>query len=175
MFVNANVFMNVWGCDPEANFDPFWFFFDCLISNIAGKKVWINHYKVGETITTGKKITITDEAFTVLAIQNYWPSWFGDARGTKTSALWTDSRQGNSQYMGWHADAYTRFDLLCRTIQKQRHSAQSKRLEVVFQRTATEEYATMGGKAKARAECLQPTMKVFNELNDNEVMNVAAV
>ena len=42
-------------------------------------------------------------------------------------------------------------------------------------RTATEEYATMGGKAKARAECQQPTVKVFNELNDNEVMNVAAV
>ena len=77
--------------------------------------------------------------------------------------------------MGWHADAYKRFDLLCRTIQTQRKSTQSKRLEVIFQRTATKEYATMGGKAKARAECQQPTVKVFNELNESEVLNVAAV
>jgi hypothetical protein len=146
-----------------------------LISSIAGKKVWVNHYKVGELITTGRKITITDEAFTVLAIQNYWPSWFGDARGAKQSALWTDSRQGNSQYMGWHEDAYSRFDNLCRSVQQQRNSTQSKRLEVVFQRKATEEYATMGGRARARAQRQEPTVKVFNELNNNEVMNVAAV
>jgi hypothetical protein len=146
-----------------------------LIASIAGKKVWVNHHKVGELITTGRKITITDEAFTVLAIQNYWPSWFGDARGAKQSALWTDSRQGNSQYMGWHEDAYTRFDILCRTIQQQRNSAQSKRLEVTFQRKATEEYATMGGRARARSQRQEPTVKVFNELNTNTVMNVTAV
>jgi hypothetical protein len=135
----------------------------------------VNHSKVGEPITTGKKITITDEAFTVLAIQNYWPTWFGDSRGSKQAALWTDSRQGNSQYMGWHEDAYTRFDIICRTIQGQRNSAQSKRLEVVFQQKATAEYATMGGRARARAQRQEPTVRVFNELNSNDSLNVAAV
>jgi hypothetical protein len=147
-----------------------------LIATIAGKKVWVNHHKVGERITTGRKITVTDEAFTVLAIQNYWPAWFGDTRGVKSSALWTDSRQGNSQYMGWHDDAYTRFDLICRTIKSQHTSEQSKQLEIAFQQKATEEYATMGGRARARAQRQEPTVRVFNELNeDDDIMNVAAV
>ncbi len=169
--------MNVRGCDPEANFDPFWIFFDRLIAAIAGKKVWVNHHKVGERITTGRKITITDEAFTVLAIQNYWPTWFGDPRGAKQPALWTDSRQGNSQYMGWHEDAYSRFDIICRNIQRQRNSPQSKQLEIAFQQKATAEYATMGGRARARSQRHEPTVRVFNELNNNDEdeMNMAAV
>jgi hypothetical protein len=146
-----------------------------LISSIAGKKLWVNHDKVGERITKGKKITITDEAFTVLAIQNYWPTWFGDMRGGKQSALWTDSRQGNTQYMGWHEDAYSRFDILCRNIQKQRNSPQSKQLETVFQQKATKEYATLGGRARARAQRQEPTVRVFNELNNNDTMHVEAV
>jgi hypothetical protein len=167
--------LNVRACDPVANFDPFWFFFDRLISCIAGKKVWVNHDKVGEHITAGRKITITDEAFTVLAIQNYWPTWFGDSRGERQPALWTDSRQGNSQYMGWHEDAYSRFDIICRKIQKQRNSAQSKQLEAVFQQKATKEYASMGGRSRARAQRQEPTVRVFNELNNNEVANIEAV
>lgn len=135
----------------------------------------MNHDKVGEHITAGRKITITDEAFTVLAIQNYWPTWFGDSRGERQSALWTDSRQGNSQYMGWHEDAYSRFDIICRKIQKQRNSAQSKQLEAVFQQKATKEYASMGGRSRARAQRQEPTVRVFNELNNNEVANIEAV
>ncbi len=60
-------------CNAEENFEPFWLFFDRLVATIAGKKVWTNRDKVGEPIATGGKITIVDEAFTVLAIQNYWP------------------------------------------------------------------------------------------------------
>jgi hypothetical protein len=167
--------MNVRSCDHKANFEPFWVFFDRLIASVAGKKVWMNRNKVGEPISTGKKISITDEAFTILAIQNYWPTWFGDPLGVKTPALWTDSRQGNSQYMGWHEDAYTRFDLLCRNIQIQRGSSQSKDLEASFQQKATKEYATMRGRARARGQQQEPSVRVFNELNNNELNHFTAV
>jgi hypothetical protein len=61
------------------NFQPFWLFFDHLIaSNVAGKKVWTSHKKVGEPTTKGNKIFIVDEAFTILAIQNYWSKWFSN-------------------------------------------------------------------------------------------------
>ena len=72
--------------------------------------------------------------------------------------------------MGWHEAAYTRFDLICRRIQQQRSSLHSKQLEQRSQQKALEEYATMRGGSRARARLQEPTVKVFNELN-----NVAAV
>ena len=169
IYENPAIFTNVRACDSTANFQPFWLFFDRLIASVAGKKIWTNRDKVGQPITKGNKISIVDEAFTILAIQNYWPKWFSE-HGLKEPAKWTDSRQGNSQYMGWHEDAYTRFDLICRRIQQQRSSLHSKQLEQRFQQKALEEYATMRGGSRARARLQEPTVKVFNELN-----NVAAV
>jgi hypothetical protein len=72
--------------------------------------------------------------------------------------------------MGWHEDAYTRFDYICRRTQQQRSSPHSTQLELRFQKKALEEYATMRGGARARARLQEPTVRVFNELN-----NVAAV
>jgi hypothetical protein len=76
----------------------------------------------------GGKITIVDEAFTILAIQNYWPKWFSTT-GVPAPAKWTDLRQCNAQYMGWHKDAYSRFDLICRRIKHQHETEQSKDLD----------------------------------------------
>ncbi len=150
-------------CDDADNFEAFWLFFDRLVANIAGKKVWTNRDKVGEPITLGGKITIVDEAFTILAIQNYWPKWFSNT-GVPEKALWTDSRQGNAQYMGWDDQAYSRFDTLCRRIQMQRQTAHSKHLEQRFQQKATFEYATMGGRKGNRQGRTEPSIVVFNEL-----------
>jgi hypothetical protein len=75
MYASPKVFCTVRACDVEENFEPFWLFFDRLVATIAGKKIWTNS-EVGVPITTGGKITIVNKAFTVLAIQNYWPKWF---------------------------------------------------------------------------------------------------
>jgi hypothetical protein len=72
--------------------------------------------------------------------------------------------------MGWHEDAYTPFDLICRRTQQQCSSIHSTQLELRFQKKALEEYATMQGGVCARACLQEPTVRVFNELN-----NVAAV
>jgi hypothetical protein len=151
-------------CDVTDNFEPFWLFFDRLIACVAGKKIWTNRDKVGEPITKGNKVTIVDEAFTILAIQNYWPKWFGH-NGKKSPAKWTDSRQGNSQYMGWDDEAYKRFDLICLRIQQQRSTIQSQQLEIRFQEKASEEYATMRGGCRSRKHRQEPTVIVFNEIN----------
>jgi hypothetical protein len=142
IYENPDIFTNVCVCDETANFEPFWLFFDCLIASVAGKKIWTNHDKVGRPITKGNKISIVDEAFTILAIQNYWPKWLSK-HGLKEPAEWTHSRQGNSQYMGWHEDAYTWFDLISRRTQQQCSSIHSTQLELCSQKKALEEYATM--------------------------------
>jgi hypothetical protein len=101
-----------------------------------------------------------------LAIQNYWLKWFSN-QGFKEPAKWAASCQGNSQYMGWHEDAYKWFDLICQWIQQQHSTIQSKQLELHFQQQASEEYATMQGGAHARTQQQEPTMKVFNELSNS--------
>jgi hypothetical protein len=169
MYVSPKVFYNVRSCDAEDNFEPFWLFFDRLVATIAGKKIWTNRDKVGVPITTGGKITIVDEAFTILAIQNYWPKWFSTT-GVPSPAKWTDSRQGNSQYMGWHEEAYSRFDQICHRIKQQRATLRSKHLELTFQQHATTEYATRRGGTRARAQRQEPSIVVFNELaNDSNI------
>ncbi len=163
------VFCNVRACDATDNFEPFWIFFDRLVANIAGKKVWTNRDKVGVPITMGGKITIVDEAFTILAIQNYWPKWFSTT-GVRAPAKWTDSCQGNAQYMGWHEDAYSRFDQICRHIKHQRQTVESTDLKLAFQQKATTEYATRQGGTRARSKRQEPSIVVFNELaNGNQV------
>ena len=162
--------MNVRQCHAEANFEPFWIFFDRLVANVAGKKTWTNRDKVGEPISIGGKITIVDEAFTVLALENYWPKWFSTT-GLREPAKWTDSRQGNSQYMGWHEDAYLRFDQLCRLVQQQRATVESKNLELTFQNKATLEYATMRG-GRSRLQRHEPAMVVFNEVASSNYSGV---
>ena len=164
VYTSSNVFCNVRStCDAMENFEAFWLFFDRLVANIAGKKAWRNRDKVGEAITTGGRITIVDEAFTILALQNYWPKWFSTT-GVPGRATWTDSRQGNAQYMGWEDAAYTRFDTICHRIQAQRETTHSKNLEQTFQEKATLEYATLRGGTRARNRHTEPSRKVFNEL-----------
>ena len=150
VYTLSNVFLNVRGtCDATDNFEAFWIFFDRLVANIAGKKSWRNRDKVGESITTGGRIIIVNEAFTILALQNYWPKWFSNM-GVCDRAQWTDSRQGNGQYMGWDDAAYTRFDTICHRIQVQCETHKSKNLELTFQQKATLEYATLWGGSRAR-------------------------
>jgi hypothetical protein len=66
MYVSPKVFYNIQACDAEDNFEPFWLFFDHLVATIAGKKIWTSRDKVGVPITTGGKITIVNEAFTMV-------------------------------------------------------------------------------------------------------------
>jgi hypothetical protein len=81
-------------------------------------------------------VTITDEAFTIVALKNYWGWWFHNQ-----PAQWTDSRQGNQQFMGWSDEAYDCYDEACKLIAKQRGAVASKGLEREFKIQARDMYA----------------------------------
>jgi hypothetical protein len=73
-------------------------------------------------------VTITDVAFTILALENYWDRWFHEK-----TAEWTDSCHGNQPFMGWSNEAYNCYDDICRSIKKQRDTpAVSQNLEKSF-------------------------------------------
>jgi hypothetical protein len=92
--------------------------------------------KIANTITDSGCVTITDEAFTTLALENYWGRWFH-----QEPAQWTDSQRGNQQFKGWSDEAYNRYDAACKLIAKQRGTVASKGLEKEFKIRARDTYA----------------------------------
>jgi hypothetical protein len=95
---------------------------------VAGQKVWTQGEKANKLILEAKKVvSVLDEVFTVLALKNYWKRW-----NNTEMAIWTDSRVGNYQYMGWADATYVQFDGLCKQIREQRRRASNMKLEQVY-------------------------------------------
>jgi hypothetical protein len=103
---------------------------------VARVKVWSVKAKIANTINDGGCVTITDEAFTMLALENYWGRWFH-----QEPAQWTDSRCGKQQLMGWSDEAYDCYDAACKLIAKQWGTVASKGLEKEFKIQARDTYA----------------------------------
>ena len=146
------------GVDIEMDFAPFWTFFDKFVPCIVGVKVWSVKVKIAKTITESGCVTITDEAFTQMALKNYWGRWF-----QQQTAKWTDSRRGNQQYMGWSDEAYERDDDLCRRIKKQRGTQSSKALEHKFRTKARDDYAN-GRVVSCTNTSREQQWEIFDEL-----------
>lgn len=138
--------------------DQCWCFFDVLVPCIAGKKIWTNQRKMAERITESNCVTVVDEAFTVLCIENYWNKW---VNGGVT--MWTQSRSGNIGYMGWDKEAYARFVVLCKHIKEERLSEVSMDIEVQFREQAIKVYKGCNVLRKKRGGEDIPT---FDELDD---------
>jgi hypothetical protein len=62
--------------DPERNIEAFCFFND-LVPCVAGWKVWTQSEKANKLISEAKMVLVLvlDEAFTILALKNYWKRW----------------------------------------------------------------------------------------------------
>ena len=104
-----------------------------MIECTTGKKKWTRKAKVHETISGGGIVTPSDEAFTILCLENYWEKWVSstllsddnneeeeeDGESNPSASLktrpkaftkWTDSRQGHCQFGGWDDDGLHRFN-----------------------------------------------------------------
>jgi hypothetical protein len=55
----------------EESSTRFWYFFSALVPSIAGKKIWTQEIMLSKSIEESLCVTIVDEAFTVLCIENY--------------------------------------------------------------------------------------------------------
>jgi hypothetical protein len=156
---------NVRGTEPSGNIEAFCFFFNELVPCVAGRKVWTLREKASKLISEAKKIvSLLDEAFTILALMNYWKRWTNTG-----AAIWTDSRAGNYQYMGWADAAYVQFDELCKRIRDQRQTASSMKLEQMY--LARSRSVLAGGGPHSRrpmGEQEEPTRGVYNELDSED-------
>ena len=118
--------------NPRGNFvdineTTFFWFFDAVLSCVAGKRRRTPTAKVSMTVTGSKLISVMDEAFAELLIENHYARW----RGTGL-AKWTDPRGDNVDCKAWSPDAVRRFNEVCRRIQKQRKHPQNDAVEQKF-------------------------------------------
>jgi hypothetical protein len=141
-------------------------FFNDLVPCVAGRKVWTQRERANKLISEAKKVvSVLDEAFTVLALKNYWKRW----KNTGT-AIWTDSKVGNYQYMGRADAAYVEFDGLCNKIREQRKSASNMKkiragvlgkITHAVGRRRNHARRVMGGQ-------LETNVEVYNELDSDD-------
>jgi hypothetical protein len=62
--------------DPNGDIKAFCYFFDHLVPCVAGRKVWTQREKANKLISEAKRmVSVLDEAFTVLALENYQKRW----------------------------------------------------------------------------------------------------
>jgi hypothetical protein len=155
---------NVRGMVRDGDREAFFVFFDILVPAVAGRKIWTPRQKAVRLISESKKIvSVLDEAFTILALENYWARWHEGA-----TARWTDSRSGNYQYMGWADAAYTRFDQLCTLLQAQRQTEINIELEKAFLARARVQLAGGGTPLERPIGQAARGVEVYNELDDEE-------
>jgi hypothetical protein len=160
---------NVRGMSLDGDQLAFQLFFDKLLPAVAGRKVWTARDRATKTISEAAKlVTVLDEAFLILALENYWPRWSSMHLTSKVSTLWTDNRSGNYQYMGWADDAYRRFDVLCHRIRDQRQNSVNKELERLFLKNARSEMARGGVERQPPTAARSNEVEIYDELDDDD-------
>ncbi len=152
--------IDVRSMELDGEMQAFNLFFDELVPCVAGRKVWTLREKATKKISeAGKIVSVLDEAFTILALTNYWDRWLNNG-----TAKWTDSRAGNYQYMGWTDEAYTTFDALCMRIRNQRKSEVNKRKEDLYLDRLRRLLAGGGAQARREGVVMETSVEVYNEL-----------
>ncbi len=159
---------NVRGMSLDGDPMAFQLFFDKLLPAVAGRKLWTARDRATKTISEATKlVTVLDEAFLILALENYWPRWSTMHLPAKVSTLWTDNRSGNYQYMGWADAVYRRFDVLCHRIRDQRQTSVNKELERIFLTKAPLEMAC-GGEEQQKPAVRKDELEIYDELDEED-------
>ena len=115
---------------------------------------------LSQPISECGQVSVTDEAFTELALRNYWDKW---TKGRP--AKWTDARGGNTAFKGWREAAYDQFEIVCQRVRQQREPDQCEGQEAQFMSYAMEIYGATGGvRKRKRPSDAEGDRDIFNEL-----------
>jgi hypothetical protein len=133
-----------------------WYFFNNLVPCVAGKKCWTAEEMILKKITESGCVSVLDEAFTILCIENYWEKWMNNGKPE-----WTGDRRNNPGLQGWAKGGYERFASLCKSIREQRGEPHSDNLEEAFKQRAIAAYATGG---RPRQSLGVPAVENYDEL-----------
>ena len=77
-------------------------------------------------------VSITDEAFAILLIENYFDKWKIDSYEDSSKTVYTNPYAGNKLYAGWTKEGIDRYYELCHQIAKERKDTSNKAIEKIF-------------------------------------------
>ena len=109
--------------------DGYLFFYDCILRCVVAKMRWKHLVRRNQPIDS--LITVSDEAFALLVLENGWEKWteqYKDkttdkkARKERKSLYTNDVREGNSSFDGWKPEGLDRFNMLVYKVIKDRKS-----------------------------------------------------
>jgi len=112
-----------YGKDEEAKKAFLWFGGN-IVECVNGKKNW---KRKKTTVLMGEACTVSDEAFGLLMLDNYWERWVSVFNKTPAKfvvkAAYTSSTSGHRKYFSWSPEGLTRFNELYQMVKKQRSMA----------------------------------------------------
>ena len=113
--------------------DGYFFFYDCILRCVVAKMKW--KHLVRRNLPIDTLITVSDEAFALLVLENGWEKWTElhkdkttdkKARKKKKSLYTNDVREGNSSFDGWKPEGLDRFNMLVYKVIRDRKSVEGK-------------------------------------------------
>ena len=123
--------------EPEKN-DAYKFFVDKILGCAIGKRAWGKDKKCFKTVTA-KGVTVSDEAFALLIMENQWNVIFrvgGETRYTGKAAAGTANRRNS----GWSKQGIERFNQLVLKVKENRSEAFGLEAEDQIRRELKKEY-----------------------------------
>ena len=83
-------------------------------------------------------VTVTDEAFGILLIENYFNKW--NTMNPDDKAIYTSSNTGNKIFSGWSKEGIKRYYELCHKIANERKKRTCNEVEKLFRDRMMEKY-----------------------------------
>jgi hypothetical protein len=171
--------------DKEAE-EAFMWFGGNIVECVNGKKNWKKKKSKG---LLAECCTVSDEAFGLLMLDNYWDRWVDlyekKPKTQVTKAAYTSSGAGNRKFLSWAPEGLTKFNALCKMVKWQRGNAATGALvdEQLRRRIRKDggmnENIEMGGDLSQKDtgsvnEEAKSVVRVYNDWDD-EVTNIPAV
>jgi len=152
--------------DPEAvgveKRRLFYMLYEELMPCCVGRGDWGPEQWVQGSISDGTNVTVSDEAFVVLCLENYWDGWTG-RKGYKNKC--TDKTKGNLKFGGWAGEGLRRFNTLCNMVHVSRNCESGMAADLAFKLYAVDKYGRDGRDKKKRNKAVEYTFGVFDELD----------
>ena len=148
----------------------YYFFYDCILRCVVAKMKWKK--LVRKNLPISSLITVSDEAFALLVLENGWEKWkqhyenkLQDVKEKKKiKSLYTnDERDGNSSFDGWKPEGLERFNFLVYKVIKDRDSLEGKAFDSRYNESLLESLSEAVPKKK-RPEELNPQLQARNEI-----------
>jgi hypothetical protein len=116
---------------------PFFYFCNSIVECVAGKKEWKN--QKAKKLISESCITVSDEAFAILLMQNSWAKFEYiaencdfDEKKNVPETLFTEKKGRNRRLQGWSETGIDNFNELCAMVEEDRKSAAGKLFEAEF-------------------------------------------